>query len=196
MIHINLLGERKKQLITFKAPTGPPKSSFLLLLLLLVTVVVGAYLYQRYQALNRDLVSVQTQVAAAEREKQHRQQLLREIEAFEKRKRVLEGRIAVIDELKKSQMGPIQWLNALGVAIDQTQSVWLTSVGQTGDRMTIEGVATSLNGVADFATTLKRSGIFKNVSVDESEQTNISGLEGYSFTISCDSKPGAASTKS
>jgi Tfp pilus assembly protein PilN len=196
MIRINLLGERKRQIITLKAPSGPPKTTFLLLLFLIAFVAAGAFLYSRYRSLNGQLETLRNETAVAQRDKQRRQQLLNEIEEFKKRQRSLEGRIAVIEELKRSQMGPIRWLNALGGAVDKTQSVWLTSVGQAGDHMTIEGVATSLNGVADFATTLKGTGFFDNVSINESEQTTVTGLEGYTFSISCDMKTQTPSTKS
>lgn len=196
MIRINLLGERKKPLVTLKTPTGPPKSSLLILMLLFVFVVAGAYLYQRYQMLNRELKSLQDQVKQAQEMKQKKLALLKEIESFENRKRVLEARIAVIDELKKNQLGPIQWLNALSEAVDQTQTVWLVSVGQSADHMTIEGFSSSLNGVANFVSMLKRSGAFKNVSLDESAQTDISGMEGYSFSVTCETQLGTIAAKS
>ncbi|MFI5176115.1 MAG: PilN domain-containing protein [Terriglobia bacterium] len=188
MIRINLLGERKKQLITLKTPSGPPRSSFLILMLLLVFVAAAAYLYQRYQMLNRELTTVQGQVNDAKAQKEKKQKLLKEIEVFEKRKNILEARIAVIDELKKNQLGPIQWLNALSEAVDQSQTVWLTSVGQTEDHMTIEGLSTSLNGVANFVASLKRSSAFANVSINETAQTNISGMDGYTFSVTLDTK--------
>jgi Tfp pilus assembly protein PilN len=188
MIRINLLGERKKQLLTLKTPSGPPKSSVLILMVLLVFVAAGAYLYQRYQMLNRELTTLQGQVNDAKLQKEKKQKLLKEIEVFEKRKQILEARIAVIDELKKNQLGPIQWLNALSSAVDQSQAVWLTSVGQSADHMTIEGLSTSLNGVANFVASLKQSRAFTNVSIDETFQTDISGMEGFSFSITLDTK--------
>jgi type IV pilus assembly protein PilN len=188
MIRINLLGERKKPLVSFKAPSGPPKSSLLFLLLLLVLVAVGTYLYQRYQMLNRDLTAVQAQVNDARIQRERKQKLLKEIEAFENRKKILEARIGIIDELKKNQLGPIQWLNALSEAVDQSQTVWLTSVGQAEDRMTIEGISTSMNGVASFLATLKRSSAFKNVSINESALTTVSGMDGYMFSVTLDTK--------
>jgi type IV pilus assembly protein PilN len=188
MIRINLLGERKKSFVSLKAPSGPPKSSLLILMLLLVFVAAAAYLYQRYQMLNRELTTVQTQVSEAQAQKEKKQKLLKEIEGFEKRKSMLEARIAVIDELKRNQLGPIQWLNALSEAVDQSQTVWLVSVGQAEDHMTIEGLSTSLNGVANFVGTLKRSSAFTNISINETAQTSISGMDGYSFSITMDTK--------
>ncbi len=196
MIRINLLGERKKQRIVLKAPSGPPKSSFLIILFLAVFVVAGAYLFLRYQSLNHQLEDLQTQVSQAQKEKVRKQQLLKAIDEFEKRRQVLEGRIAIIDQLKKNQLGPMEWLNGLSQAVDRSQSVWLTNVNQSGTRMKIEGVATSLNGVANFATVLKGSTVFQNVTIDETELTSVSGFEGYAFTISCDTKIGAPGTQS
>ncbi|MBZ5536052.1 MAG: PilN domain-containing protein [Acidobacteriia bacterium] len=188
MIRINLLGERKKSFVTLKAPSGPPKSSLLILMLLLVFVAAAAYLYQRYQMLNRELTTVQAQVIDAQAQKDKKQKLLKEIEGFEKRKSLLEARIAVIDELKRNQLGPIQWLNALSEAVDQSQTVWLLSVGQAEDHMTIEGLSTSLNGVANFVATLKRSSAFTNVSINETAVTSISGMDGYTFSVTMDTK--------
>ncbi len=196
MIRINLLGERKKPLITLKAPSGPPKSSFLIILFLGVFVAAGAFLYWRYQALTQEVQDLSAQLASAQKEKQHKQQLLRDIDSFEKRRKLLEARIAVIDQLKKNQLGPIAWLNGLTQAVDQTQTVWLNTVRQNGNQMTIEGVATTLNGVGNFASTLKKTGVFRNVIINESELANVSGLEGYSFSITCESTVSPAETKS
>lgn len=196
MIRINLIGERKKQRMTLKPPPGPPQSSLMLLLLAAVIVAGGGYLYWRYQALTHESESLKQQLDEAQREKQRRQNLLNAIEVFEKRKKVLDARISVITELKKNQSGPIEWLNALSTAVDRSQSAWLTSLDQKGNHFTIEGVATSLPGVANFATALKGTGLFTNVSIDETEQTNVSGLDGYSFTVSFDTKSSGSSTKS
>lgn len=196
MIRINLIGERKKQLITLKAPSGPPKTSFLIILFLGVFVAAGGYLYWRYQSLSQEEQDLQNQLTQAQHEKLHKQQLLKEIDSFEKRRKTLEGRITIIDQLKKTQLGPIEWLNGLSRAVDQSQSVWLNSVSQNGTRMTIEGVATSLNGVANFASTLKHAGAFDNVTINETQITTVMGLDGYSFTISCDTKLGMPATKS
>lgn len=196
MIRINLLGERKKARITFKAPTGPPKSSFLIILFLGVFTVAGGYLYWRYQALTSMSTELSRQLAEAERDKAYRQKLLKEIEVFENRKRTLEAKIDVINELKKNQLGPVQWLNALGDAVDKTPSVWLTSVSQNAEHLSLEGIATSLKGVADFASVLQNSGAFKNVSINESAETNVSGLAGYTFSITCDTIVKLPSSKS
>lgn len=186
MIRINLLGERRKPRLTLKAPTGPPQSSFLLILFIAVFTLAGAYLYLRYQSLTADGDRLRRELATAEQEKARRQKLLKEIENFENRRRMLEGRIDVIKELKRNQQGPVQWLNALGDAVDRSQSVWLTSVTQDGEHLALDGVATSLTGVADFASILQHSSTFKNVSLNESAETNVSGLPGYTFTLTCD----------
>ena len=188
MIRINLIGERRKQLITLKTPSGPPKSSFLVILFLGVFVAAGGYLYWRYQSLSQEEQDLQNQLMQAQREKLHKQQLLKEIDSFEKRRKTLEARIAIIDQLKKNQLGPIEWLNGLSQAVGQSQAVWLNAVNQSGNHMTIEGVATSLNGVANFASTLKGAGVFSNVTINETQITNVMGLDGYSFSISCDTK--------
>lgn len=196
MIRINLLGERKKARITFKAPTGPPQSSFLIILFLGVFTVAGGYLYWRYQDLTSTSTELSRQLAEAERDKAYRQKLLKEIEAFENRKRTLEAKINVINELKKNRLGPVQWLNALGDAVDKTPSMWLTSVSQNAEHLSLEGIATSLKGVADFASVLQNSGAFKNVSINESAETNVSGLAGYTFSLTCDTIVKLPSSKS
>lgn len=196
MIRVNLLGERKKTRITFKAPTGPPKSSFLIILFLGVFTVAGGYLYWRYQVLFSDSQELSHQLADAEDKKTHRQKLQKEIDVFEDRKRVLEARIDVINELKKNQLGPVQWLNALGDAVDKSPSVWLTLTSQNAEHLSLEGIATSLKGVADFASVLQNSGAFKNVSIIESAEANVSGLAGYTFSITCDTVVKLPSSKS
>lgn len=187
MIRVNLLGEHhKRKIITFKVPSGPPKPTLLMLLFVVVFVAAGAYLFYRYQSLTSESARLSNEVQVAQQEKQRKQRLLNEIENFKKEKQSLDNRIAVIDELKRNQLGPIEWLNALGSAIDRNRTVWLNSVGQNGDRISIEGVATSMNSVANFVTTLKQFKVFKDVVINESIQSDVMGMEGFVFTIDCD----------
>jgi Tfp pilus assembly protein PilN len=161
-----------------------------------VFVGASAYLYYRYEALNSETTKLRNELELAQQERQHKQKLLNEIEDFKRQKQMLDSRIAVIDELKRNQLGPIEWLNALGEAVDRNQTVWLTSVGQTGNRISIEGVATSMNSVANFVTTMKQFKVFKEVVINESIQTDVSGLEGFVFTIDCDLSPAGKAVKS
>ncbi|MDD5543182.1 MAG: PilN domain-containing protein [Acidobacteriia bacterium] len=196
MIRVNLLGEhRKRKVIAFKVPSGPPKPTLLVLLFVVVFLSAGGYLFYRYQSLTSESAKLANQIQTAQQEKQRKQKLLNEIEQFKKEKQSLDDRIAIIDELKRNQLGPIEWLNALGGAIDRNRTVWLNSVGQTGDRISLEGVATSMNGVANFVTTLKQFKVFKDVVINESYQTEVMGLQGFVFTIDCDLSPAGKAAK-
>lgn len=77
-------------------------------------------------------------------------------DAFEAKKRMLDAKVALIEQLKNMQGGPVHLLDEISKALPDF--VWLTNLEQNGTQIRIVGQSTGLPAVADFITNLQQSG--------------------------------------
>ena|SRR6476620_11123745 len=180
MIKINLLGRTKlKAAKTKKISTASNQTLMAVMAVAVVVMSVGIiYFWQRILVQQDEELS--RQIMLAKKEKVRQEGMLRENEVFEKRRKLLETRISVIESLKKNQSGPVQVLDLLSDCIQRSEGVWLKDLAQKGNLITVNGTAMgSPDAVADFITNLTRVGNFKNVNL-----VNLQELDSkYSFSI-------------
>ena len=180
MIKINLLGRtRLKAAKTRKIGTASNQTLMAVMAVAVVVMSVGIiYFWQRILVQQDEELS--RQIMLAKKEKVRQEGMLRENEVFEKRRKLLETRINVIESLKKNQSGPVQVLDLLSDCIQRSEGVWLKDLAQKGNLITVNGTAMgSPDAVADFITNLTRVGNFKNVNL-----VNLQELDSrYSFSI-------------
>ena len=180
MIKINLLGRTKlKAAKTKKISTASNQTLMAVMAVAVVVMSVGIiYFWQRILVQQDEELS--RQIMLAKKEKVRQEGMLRENEVFEKRRKLLETRINVIESLKKNQSGPVQVLDLLSDCIQRSEGVWLKDLAQKGNLVTVNGTAMgSPDAVADFITNLTRVGNFKNVNL-----VNLQELDSkYSFSI-------------
>ncbi len=169
MIRINLLAaERPTQ--KKKAAAGPPGAlqAYLLvggLAALTAAVCAGAWLLK-----SRALDELDTRIASATKRQQDLQVIKSRVEAFERKKAMLDAKVNLIERLKAQQSGPVHMLDELSKSLPDY--VWLTSVEQTGNSLKLVGETNSLSAVADFISNLQRSGWFPKVDLVDSAETN------------------------
>ena len=180
MIKINLLGRTKlKAAKTKKISTASNQTLMAVMAIAVVVMSVGIiYFWQRILVQQDEELS--RQIMLAKKEKVRQEGMLKENEVFEKRRKLLETRINVIESLKKNQSGPVQVLDLLSDCIQRSEGVWLKDLAQKGNLITVNGTAMgSPDAVADFITNLTRVGNFKNVNL-----VNLQELDSkYSFSI-------------
>lgn len=180
MIKINLLGRTKlKAAKTKKISTASNQTLMAVMAIAVVLMSVGiVYFWQRILVQQDEELS--RQIMLAKKEKARQEGMLRENEVFEKRRKLLETRINVIESLKKNQSGPVQVLDLLSDCIQRSEGVWLKDLAQKGNLITVNGMAMgSPDAVADLITNLTRVGNFKNVNL-----VNLQELDSkYSFSI-------------
>ena len=190
MIKINLLGRTKlKAAKTKKISTASNQTLMAVMAVVVVVMSVGIiYFWQRILVQQDEELS--RQIMLAKKEKVRQEGMLRENEVFEKRRKLLETRINVIESLKKNQSGPVQVLDLLSDCIQRSEGVWLKDLAQKGNLITVNGTAMgSPDAVADFITNLTRVGNFKNVNL-----VNLQELDSkYSFSITFEGNIVAAS---
>ena len=186
MIRINLLNTERK---TAKA-ASPGFQAGQKMLLLGSVVLVGTVLLLgwRFWALGQQDAEVKRQIEAANREEQRLQEILKQVTEFENRKKLLEARVALIDELRKGQSAPVHMIDQISKALpDMT---WLTNLQQQGGyTLTIQGRCLTLTSLSDFIGNLEASRFFMRPveivesSVVNSGQADKGGPELIQFTI-------------
>jgi type IV pilus assembly protein PilN len=183
MIRINLLAtERKAAKAASPGMQAGQKMMVIGSLILVATVVLIGW---RYWALGQEEAQVTREIEAANREEARLQEILRQVEEFQNRRRMLEARVALIDELRKGQTAPVHMIDQISKALpDMT---WLTSMNQTGYTLQMQGRCLTLTSLSDFIGNLEASRYFiRPVEIIESTVEEARGAdtpELISFTI-------------
>jgi len=159
MIRINLLsadhgGAKKKKPIQ----TGQKVTAGCSLILILTLAFVG----WRFWSVRGDAARLDAEIAAAQQETTRLHNVIRQVQEFEQRKAQLQQRVVLIEQLRKSQTGPVHMLDQISRALPNM--LWLTEVKQNPkieDEVLIDGRSTTLTGLSDFVMNLEASGYFK-----------------------------------
>lgn len=184
MIRINLLGLVRPKL---KAKAVPLEAKLQILFLVLAVVFAAVAVTVHWNVLRGDVKRLDDGIRDKKADKDRMAQLQKEIDQFDRRKKLLQSRVDVIESLRKGQAGPYQLLDQLGSVVNRTDSVWLVSIDQKGNKVAIDGMAGSVNAVANFISNLKRAGIFKDVEIKESFQDDKTpGVTNFVFSLSAE----------
>jgi type IV pilus assembly protein PilN len=160
VIRINLLnverGRARKKSAGFQ--TGQKLTLGCSLILVLTLAFVG----WRYVSLNRESAKIDADITAAQQETVRLHSIIQQVQQFEQRRTQLQERVALIEQLRKGQTGPVHMLDQISLALPQM--LWLTELKQTEKvpgEVTIDGRCTTLTGLSDFVKNLEDSGYFK-----------------------------------
>lgn len=122
---------------------------------------------------NRDNMTVQLEILKKK---------VKEVQNVEKKKKLVESKIAIIAQLKKNQQGPVHVLDELSRYLPDR--VWLTSLAQKGNGFALDGRATTNFEIVDYVNNLKSSPFISDIQLLESRQTAERGLSIYRFKLS------------
>lgn len=182
MIRINLLGQHGGRASRGAARTsrlsGPTAWGGLMVVGALL-LVGGHYVFLLEQG-----PSIQRQLNLANAENHRLQNVEKQVTALQATRADLDGRIAAIEQLGDKATGPSPLLTTLGNAVNGGPNLWLTNLEETGNELDVSGVASSLDRIADFMTSLQQSGEFADVKLDEStESPGQAARTPYSFKL-------------
>lgn len=143
--------------------------------LLMMTLAAGFLLFA---VVGWDVISTQMAKAEAERQLEEQKQIAAELEAVMKEQKELEDKIAAIDarinaikKLREEQKGPSAVLEALRERISMVPGLYLQSVEQAGDQVTIKGNSPDEAAVTQFGRSLEFSnGLFSNLNIETQRQ--------------------------
>jgi type IV pilus assembly protein PilN len=182
MIRINLLASERRA--AKAASPGLQAGQKMMVIGSLVLVVTVALLGWRYWALGQQDAQVARDIDSATREEQRLQEILKQVTEFENRKKVLEARVGLIDELRKGQTAPVHMIDQVSKALPEM--TWLTNMQQNGYTLTMQGRCLTLTSLSDFIGNLEASRYFmRPVEIVESAVVpgDGKGPELIQFTI-------------
>lgn len=182
MIRTNLLGRPRPRVKRRVAIAGTLQ---LVLFLIPVGVAVVALIVHYFFILQPAIAKLRVDIQQKESEKRTMAQLEKEINDYEAEQRRLQGRLDVIENLKRNQAGPVRLLEAVGNTVSLTETLWLTEMQERAEnQVQFKGLAGSVNAVANFITNLNRSGYFRDVEINETVETSrTEGTTNFEFTL-------------
>ena len=161
----------------------PTNVTPIVLLLIVLGSAGGGYWW--YSDLSTREAERDSQIQQAEAQKALLDNVIKQDQIYEARKKAIENRVKVIEGLQRNQVSPVVALDVLSDAVNRTQYVWLSSLDQNNVVFTMAGLGTSLLAIADFYTNLERTGYFRNIDV-----TNATDSAGnFTFSLKCEFAP-------
>lgn len=170
MIKINLLEsvtERQgSAAVAVERKIGSPVSRLVLM--------TGVVVFLLFAVVSWDFVSTYMAKKSAERQLEEQKQIQTELQAILKEQKELEQKIQNIDKridaikkLRASQAGPSAVLDAMVERISMVPGLYLESVEQAGDQLTIKGSSPDESQVTQFGRSLEFSGgLFSNLNIE------------------------------
>ena len=174
-----------------------PMSRFLLMSIAVFTLllaVVGWDFISTYQAKSE----AERQLVEQKKKAEELATVMKEQQELEQKIDNIDKRIDAIKKLRNSQAGPSAVLESIRERIGMTPDIYLDSVEQKGDQLTVKGSSPNETSITQFGRSLEfSSGLFTNLSIEtqrkevQSQQVNdVTGvetpaLEVIEFTIRC-----------
>jgi type IV pilus assembly protein PilN len=183
VIRINLLTSERQKAARRAPAFDIGKRVTLACSLILVLGVAGIGYW--YLSLTREEARVEEEISAAQTEVARLRPIIAEVSQFEARRKQLQERVQLIEQLRKGQGVPVQLLDQVSRSLPDM--LWLTSMQQTGGDVTIEGRSTTLVALSDFVGNLGNTSFFKkpieivDSQVETSQQAV--GPEVIKFTV-------------
>jgi len=196
MIKVNLLEGAADTRAATRATKAAAKTTQQLLLivgaLVALLVAVGVDFVVSKTMQDRAKKDLDEQMVIAAELKKNREQL----DGLQKQIKAVEERIKIIDDLQKTQQGPVAMLNLINSKMPANQVLRLEKITQLKDQLTVEGVADNPDVVSEFAKGLElgSNGLFQSVGLnvqrqdeqqkDPEDETTSRLVTTYKFTIS------------
>ena len=112
-----------------------------------------------YWYIQSSSANLDQQIAEAEAERGRLQNVIQQVQQFEAQRAQLQQRVTLIEQLRKGQTGPVHLLDQISRALPDT--MWLTTLAQKVNEVSIVGRCTSLTALSDFVAGLEASNLFE-----------------------------------
>ena len=181
MIRVNLLSiERARSDRRSSLQLGQKVTVVCSLLLVVTGLLIGWWYWTLTEAsgkLNAEMTAAQTEAARL-------RSLIQQVSQFEQRRTQLQERVALIEQLRKGQAGPVHMLDEVSRAAPD--GLWLTELKQQGTEVTISGRCAALTTLSDFVANLEASPYFRkpvDILNSQTEKTDQVQGELVNFSI-------------
>ncbi|MGH7824616.1 MAG: PilN domain-containing protein [Candidatus Binatia bacterium] len=95
---------------------------------------------------------------------------VKEVGELQNKIKELKGKTQVLDNLNTKKIGPVRVLESLSAATPS--GLWLTEYKESGNEVTITGMAMDNQTVADFLKALSNFAYFRNIELIETTQAD------------------------
>ncbi len=177
MIRINLLREPSEKRVRRLRLVRSKWLMIFLAALAVEALLLGGWYYSLLGTEAQQLEETQTLQAEQARLRVLQDQL----QEFQRQKVELEGRLRVVERLQANQEGPVKLMNAVTQSMPEDPVLWLTSLTQRGNTLTIEGRAFAVPPIAQFIARLTGRSPIGNVELDFWERTE----QWIEFKVTC-----------
>ena len=153
MIRINLLaGDRGRPKRGVEVDLAQKVTIGCTVILVATVVLIG----WRFWSLRQDSAQLTQELAAADQELQRLAPVLERVLAFEAQGAQLTERVALIEQLRHGQSGPVRMLDEISRSLPD--GLWLLELRQEDEEVFVVGRARTLTALSDFMANLEDSG--------------------------------------
>lgn len=177
MIRINLLPRPKGR---SAKPQYDMRAQALLGIGVLLITFAGCWWYSA--SLDRDLEAQQEDKRDKEKQVAQLKEQVKQVLDFEQKKKLLEDKNRIIDQLEQSRVGPVKVLDHVSQSLEPLK-VWLTKLGLSSDTVELEGKALTNDDVVDFVNNLRRTDFFTGINLQESKAAVENKINVYQFRL-------------
>lgn len=130
-----------------------------------------------------------SEISARELEKEQKnkqiavlQEKLKQVQDFEQKKKLLEDKNRIIEQLEKSRAGPVKVLDYVSQSMEPLK-IWLTRLSVKGNDVELEGRAMTNDDIVEFVNNLNRTGYFTDIRLLETRAGSEAKLNVYQFKV-------------
>ena len=129
----------------------------------LAALLIGAHIYQTHQ-----LSQLQSELSALRTELQALTLKVKEVGDLQNKIKDFRSKNKIIEDLNRKKSRPVLVMESLSSAVPA--SLWLTDFKESGGSLTMNGLATHNQTIADFMKAIAQSRYFKDVELVETTQ--------------------------
>lgn len=177
MIRINLLSGPKGRAAK---PQYDVRAQALLGIGVLLVTIAGCWWYSA--SLDEAIEARQEEKQAKEKQVAQLKEQVKQVQDFEQKKKLLEDKNRVIDQLESARVGPVKVLDYVSQSIEPLK-VWLTNLKLSTDTVEVEGRALTNDDVVEFVNNLRRTDFFANINLQESKAAVENKINIYQFKL-------------
>lgn len=133
-------------------------------------------------ALDNDIEAKQVEKQGKEKQLALLKEKVKQVQDFEQKKKLLEDKNRVIDELEKARAGPVRVLDYLSQSLNPL-NLWLTRMSMKGTDIEVEGRALTNDDVVEFVNNLRQTEYFGSIRLIESRSGVEAKLSIYQFKL-------------
>ncbi|MBH0196778.1 MAG: PilN domain-containing protein, partial [Nitrospira sp.] len=146
----------------------------------ILIIVTGCWWYA--SMLDSEIEARQEEKRGKESQVAQLKEQVKKVQDFEQKKKLLEDKNRIIDQLEQSRMGPVKVLDHVSQSIEPLK-IWLTKLGVSSDTVELEGKALTNDDVVEFANNLRRTDYFAGINLQESKATVENKINVFQFRL-------------